>query len=98
MSPMWERTSRLNCERSGRVGKASEQLLGVAVEVPSRCRSGPTGRRWPGLRPRSRRGMLRAGPPFRRVGLAEVVDHNVKCGEEGVHVDHESRFLSLRDR
>jgi hypothetical protein len=22
--------------------------------------------------------------------LAEVVDHNVKCGEEGVHIDHES--------
>jgi hypothetical protein len=23
------------------------------------------------------------------MGVAEVVDHNVKCGEEGVHVEHE---------
>jgi hypothetical protein len=25
-----------------------------------------------------------------RTGVAEVVDHNVECGEEGVHIDHES--------
>jgi hypothetical protein len=27
---------------------------------------------------------------FVRAGLAEVVDHNVECGEEGVHINHES--------
>jgi hypothetical protein len=27
---------------------------------------------------------------FLRAGLAEVVDHNVECGEEGVHINHES--------
>ena len=32
------------------------------------------------------------------VGLAEVIDDDVECGEEGVHVEHEPRFLSLRDR
>jgi hypothetical protein len=33
-----------------------------------------------------------------RAGLAEVVDHDVEYGEEGVHIDHERRFLSLRER
>jgi hypothetical protein len=32
-----------------------------------------------------------------RAGLAEVVDHDVEYGEEGVHIDHERRFLSLRE-
>jgi hypothetical protein len=29
------------------------------------------------------------GPPFWRLGLAEVVCDEVECGEEGVHVEHE---------
>jgi nucleoside-diphosphate-sugar epimerase len=34
-----------------------------------------------------------------QMGVAEVVDHNVKCSEEGVHIDHEeSLFLFLGDR
>ena len=27
--------------------------------------------------------------PFWGVGLAEVVDRNVECSEEGVHIEHE---------
>jgi hypothetical protein len=29
------------------------------------------------------------GPPFWRLGLAEVVCDEVECSEEGVHVEHE---------
>ena len=32
---------------------------------------------------------LRSWPPFRGMGVAEVVNHNVECGEEGVQIDHE---------
>jgi hypothetical protein len=34
---------------------------------------------------------------FLRAGVAQVVDHNVECGEEDIHLDHERvRFPSLR--
>jgi hypothetical protein len=33
-----------------------------------------------------------------RARLAKGVEHDVEYGEEGVHIDHERRFLSLRER
>src|SRR5918995_1448380 len=62
----------------------------IAVEVPFTSEAVPPGEDGQGCHLALGEGCLRAGPPFWRVGLAEVVDHNVKCGEEGVHVDHES--------
>jgi hypothetical protein len=45
------------------------------------------------------KGCLRTGPSFWRLGVAEVVDHDVECSEEGVlKSTMRSRFLSLRDR
>ena len=100
MSWVQERTRRLNCERLGRVGKASSSLiLSVAVEVPLAGEAGPPGEEGEGDDLAFGEGGFGAGSLFWRMGVAEVVNRNVKCGEEGVHIDHErSRFLSLRDR
>jgi hypothetical protein len=31
------------------------------------------------------------------VGSAEIIHYDVECGEEGVHIDHENRFLLFGD-
>ena len=45
MSWVQERTRRLNCERLGQGREGIEQVgLGVAVEVPLACETGPLGK------------------------------------------------------
>ena len=64
--------------------------LGVAVEVPFASEARPSGK--------DRQGKHLAGAERRfgarsllcgRMRLAEVIQDNVECGEEGVHVEHE---------
>src|SRR5919112_5286085 len=70
---------------------ASEMSLGVAVEVSLAGESRPAGEDSQGNNLTRGEGGLGAGASlFGEVGLAEVVDHNVECGEEGVHVEHRS--------
>ena len=62
------------------VGKSGESLaqvsLSVAVEIPLAGETTLT----------SKDGQ---GKHFWRLGVAEVIDHNVEYGEEGVHIEHE---------
>jgi hypothetical protein len=58
MSSVQERTKRLNCERSGRVGIA-QFGVGVAVEVPLAGETAPTGNDGQGKHFASREGCLR---------------------------------------
>jgi hypothetical protein len=78
----------LGAIRQGREG-VSEVVTGVAVEVALASEPRPPGEDGQRDDLAVGEGRLRAGPPFWRLGLAEVVDHNVKCGEEGVQVKHE---------
>jgi hypothetical protein len=76
----------------GQSGKGLvEASARIAVEVslaPEACPSGEDGE---GDDLAGAQGCIGAGVLFfLRAGVAEVVDHNVECGEEGVHVDHES--------
>jgi len=77
--------------------RISEAIGGVTVEVPLAGESRPAGEDSQGDDlARTERG-LRSWPPFfSQARLAEVVDRNVECGEEGVHVEHEESapFLS----
>ena len=73
----------------GREG-ASEVACGVAVEVPLAAKAGPTGEDGEGEDLAFGEGRLGAGLPFWPMGVAEVVHHDVKCGKEGVHIDHKS--------
>ena len=72
--------------------------VGVAVEVPLAGETAPTGKDGQGKHLALGEGGLGTGPPFWRLGVAEVVDHNVEYGEEGVHIEHKELVLSLRDR
>src|SRR5215210_6162608 len=72
----------------GREGRA-QAALSVAVEVPLAGESRPPGEDGQGDDLARTEGGLRSWPPFRRTGVAEVIDHDVECGEEGVHVEHE---------
>ena len=72
-------------------GEGVEQVgFGVAVEVPLAVETAPTGEDGQGYDLAFGEGGLGSGPLFRPTGLAEVVGDDVECGEEGVHVDHES--------
>ena len=62
---------------------------GVAVEVPLAGKAAPTREDGQGYDLAFAEGGIGTGSPFWRVGVAEVVDHNVECGEEGVHIEHE---------
>src|SRR5829696_2963695 len=75
----------------GQGGKGSSQMaLGVAVEVSLAGESRPAGEDGEGDDLACGKGGLGAGASLLgAVGLAEVIDDNVKCGEEGVHVEHE---------
>src|SRR5215211_1031695 len=75
------------------IGQGGEGLAqipsSVAVEVPLACEAAPLREDGQGDHLAVGEGRLGPGPPFGRLGVAEVVHHDVKCGEEGVHVEHE---------
>src|SRR5215204_1546646 len=74
----------------GQSRKSRAQLgLGVAVEIPLAGEPGPPGEDSQGDHLASTERRLWSWSHFRRAGVAEVVDHNVECGEEGVHIEHE---------
>jgi hypothetical protein len=76
---------------SQQCGEGAEQVgLGVAVEVPLAGEPGPPGEDGQGYDLAFGEGGIWFGPLIRPTGLAEVVGDDVECGEEGVHVDHES--------
>jgi hypothetical protein len=75
--------------REGR-GCSSEMGLGVRVEVSFAGESAPAGEDSEGDDLALAEGGNWAGATlFWEAGLAEVVDDNVECGEEGVHVEQE---------
>jgi len=61
----------------------------VAVEVPLARETAPPSEDGQGDDLACTKRCLRAWLLRWRMGVAEVVHHNVKCGEEGVHIDHE---------
>ena len=71
----------------------------IAVEVPLAREACPSGEDGEGEYLAGAQGCLWSGVLFLlRTGLAELIDHNVECGEEGVlRSTMRSRFLSLRD-
>jgi len=83
----------------GQDGKGvPEARLGVAIEVPFAGESGEAGEDGEGHDLTVGDSWLGSGLPFRRTGFVEVVDCDVKCGEEVVlKSSMRSRFLSLRD-
>lgn len=84
----------------GQGGESVEEVLGgVAVEVPLASEAPPAGEEGQGDDLALGEGRLGPGTrPLRREGVAEVVDDDVECSEEGVRVERGGRFLSLRDR
>src|SRR5215204_7764278 len=64
--------------------------ISIAVEVPFAGESAPAGEDSEGDDLALTEGGFRTRTLFRRLSLAKVVNHDIKCGEEGVHVDHES--------
>src|SRR5829696_9191075 len=101
MAAAWKRTSRLNLKsaRAGWGTRLWQMALGVAVEVSLAGESRPSGEDGQGDDLAFGEGGLGAGSLFWRMGVAEVVNRNVKCGEEGVlRSSIRSRFLSLGDR
>lgn len=72
--------------------------FGIAVEVPLAGEPRAPGEDGESDYLTCTEGGFGTGLPFRRAGLAKVVDRNVKCGEEGVlRSSMRSRLLSLRD-
>jgi hypothetical protein len=65
-------------------------LSSVAVEVALAAEAAPPGKDSQGNDLAIGEGSFRAGSLFRRLGVAEVVDHDVECSEEGVHIEHGS--------
>jgi hypothetical protein len=80
----------LSWKRSGRAGNASLRWASAkAVEVPFAGESSPAGEDGRGDDLAPTEGRLGAGSVLLpEVGLAEVVNHDIQCGEEGVHADH----------
>src|SRR5215211_3792238 len=64
-------------------------IISVAVEVPFAGESAPAGEDSEGDDLALTEGGFRTRTLFRRLGLAKVVNHDIKCGEEGIHIDHE---------
>jgi hypothetical protein len=62
--------------------------ISVAVEVPFAGESAPAGEDSEGDDLPLAEGGFRTRTLFRRLGLAKVVNHDIKRGEEGVHIDH----------
>src|SRR5215211_2469566 len=64
-------------------------VCGVAVEIPLAGESGEVGEDSKGNHFAGAEGGVGSGASLLlRAGVAEIVDHNVECGEEGVHIDH----------
>jgi hypothetical protein len=76
----------------GQSGESIDQAgARVAVEVPLAREACPSGEDGEGDDLAGAQGRIGSGASFTLwAGLAEVVDHNVECGEEGVNIDHES--------
>src|SRR5215218_10516307 len=79
----------------GQGGKGISQAgVCIAIEVPLAPEASPSGEDGEGDDLAGTERRLGSGVLLcLRAGLAEVVHHDVKCGEEGVHIDHERRFL-----
>src|SRR5215210_4730630 len=70
----------------GQGGEGIAQFsVGVAIEVSLAVETAPTGKDGQGKHLAPGEGGFGAGPLFWRLRVAEVVYHNVECGEEGVH-------------
>src|SRR5829696_6774796 len=68
----------------------SEMTLGVTVEVSLTGKSRPSGEDSQGDDLAFREGGLGARALlFGQMRVAEVIDDDIECGEEGVHVEHE---------
>ncbi len=76
--------------------RRAEVGVRVAVEVPLTSEAAPASEDGECNHLAGTQRRIGAGTSlFLREGVAEVVHHDVQCGEEGVHVDHESvPFLS----
>jgi hypothetical protein len=82
----------------GRKG-ISQAGVCIAVEVPLAREASPTGEDGEGEDLAGTEPSIGSGMLYLRAGLAEVVDHDVEFGEEGVlRSSMRSRFLSLRER
>src|SRR5215208_6315677 len=72
-------------------GEGTAQVsLGVPVEVPLAPEAAPAGEDSQGYDLARTERCLRSWHCFRCAGLAELIDRNVKCGEEGVQIEHKS--------
>src|SRR5215208_3656316 len=82
-----------HCVELRAVGQGRECIpqlgVGVAIEVPLAVETAPTGKDGQGKHLAAGEGGFGTGPSFWRSRVAEVVDDDVECGEEGVHIDHE---------
>src|SRR5215207_4483828 len=76
----------------GQSGESTAQAGAcIAVEVPLAPEACPSGEDREGDDLAGAQGCIGSGVLFLlRARLAEVIDHNVECGEEGVHIEHES--------
>jgi hypothetical protein len=77
----------LGAIRQGGEGLA-QATLSIAKEVALASEAGPPSEDGQGYNLAVGEGWLRTGPLPWRTGLAKVVDNNVECSEEGVHIDH----------
>jgi hypothetical protein len=69
--------------------RSSQMCLGVAVEVPFAGEPGPAGEDREGDDLALAEGGRRSGASlFGGPRLAKIVDDELECGEEGVHVEH----------
>src|SRR5215216_6129549 len=83
------RAVELRTIRQGREGPA-QFAVGVAIKVSLAVETAPTGKDGQGKHLAPGEGGFWTGALLWRLRVAEVVDHNVKCGEEGVHIEHGS--------
>jgi hypothetical protein len=98
--PATERTKRLKfkSDLAGWGRPLIEVSTGIAVEVPLAGESGPPGEDGEGDDFAGAEASIRTWASFRGMGVAAIVHHDVKCGEEGVlRLSMRSRFLSLRE-
>src|SRR5215217_7607037 len=75
----------------GQSGKSTPQLgLGITVEVPLAGEAPPTSEDGQSNDLALGEGCFRTGSSFWAPAVAEIVDHDVEYGEEGVHIEHRS--------
>ena len=67
-----------------------EMVHRITVEVPLAREAAPSGEDSKGYDLAETEGPIRSGSLLlRRAEVAEVIHHDVECGEEGVHIEHE---------